>query len=230
MIAALRRLQDQWKGPRPSRRRWKAQGGSTPVEALELRMLPSALMLVNDTGTPNDNITTDARITNDGTAPSGGMVYLDVNGDGSADFQTTADQYGTFVADLNSQLNYGTVTVHAWSELWQGAENPVVVVDLGQLTFTYEPPPNNPPVISNFAGVQGTNHDWVFTGTVQDEYAPGLTVTFGGILDGYYATVDANGRFSLVVHIEPGGGGIATAQTVDDMCQASNLARDMIFA
>jgi hypothetical protein len=88
------------------------------------------------------------------------------------------------------------------------------------------------PVISNFSASEGYNNIWTFSGSVADGYgsAVGLTVTFGGLnsLAGKSATVAANGTFSLIVQLQPGEGGYATAQTTDSYGFTSNMAQVLV--
>ncbi len=64
-----------------------------------------------------------------------------------------------------------------------------------------------------------------FYGTVIDD-APvaGLTIRFGGIIDGKTTTVNADGTFELIVELPPGTNGTATAQTTDGDGLDSNVA------
>ena len=73
-------------------------------------------------------------------------------------------------------------------------------------------------------------NQWTFSGLVLDEYAPGLTVSFGGLasLAGKTATVAANGTFSLTVDLAEGEEGTALAETMDWWGHHSNVAQYMI--
>ncbi|MCH7728069.1 MAG: cadherin-like domain-containing protein [Planctomycetes bacterium] len=96
------------------------------------------------------------------------------------------------MADENGvESNFATVTVH--------------VVD------------NKPPVIVGFDSIQVAPDEWHFFGTVVDEAPDGLLITFGGILAGDTATTAFDGTFSIAKIIPPFGGGIATAQTIDEI-------------
>ncbi len=79
--------------------------------------------------------------------------------------------------------------------------------------------PNQPPVIRNFGGAEGTSPQFTFSGVVSDTSPAGLTVTFGGIpsLVGKTATTNADGSFSLTVSLNTNGSdnGTAWAQTTD---------------
>lgn len=93
---------------------------------------------------------------------------------------------------------------------------------------------NAAPVISNFSAINGGNNIWTFTGTVSDEYAKGLTVTFSGgpsSMAGLTATVSADGTFSVTVRISSSTSGAATigAQILSDWWgAASNITYTFI--
>ena len=77
-------------------------------------------------------------------------------------------------------------------------------------------------------GSRQVNNMWHFSGMVMDEHAPGLTVTFGGILAGKQATVASNGTFSLTVVLAEGQEGTATARTIDWWGHESNVAQYIV--
>jgi hypothetical protein len=82
---------------------------------------------------------------------------------------------------------------------------------------------SNAPEIVGFGGRE-TPTGVVFTGTVIDESAPGLVVTFGGLLAGYSATVDSTGGFLLVVDLDWNAYGSASAQVTDWWGLTSEIA------
>ena len=89
------------------------------------------------------------------------------------------------------------------------------------------PPPNVPPRITGFVGGEGIL-EWTFEGRVIDENPIGLRVEFGGILAGHHTIVrDSEGYFDYALPLNTSGE--ATAQTVDDNQQHSNVARFRIF-
>jgi hypothetical protein len=70
---------------------------------------------------------------------------------------------------------------------------------------------------------------FVFTGTVVDNVSPtGLTIVFGGQLAGNTATVDAQGKFQLVMNYSPNLTGLITAITQDAEGNSSNTATAFI--
>lgn len=104
-------------------------------------------------------------------------------------------------------------------------------------TVTYFPadPTNKPPQIVNFQAVEVVGGMWRFTGDVIDEFPGGLTITFGGgpdSLQGVTTTTNASGHFDIAVFMKTDGTdyGTATAQTVDNIGQQSNLARYLVAA
>ncbi len=84
------------------------------------------------------------------------------------------------------------------------------------------PPANVPPLIDDFR-CWDTPGGWSFSGQVLDEAPGGLTVTFGGVLNGLTATTDASGHFTLV-DVAVSRPGIASAHTVDNQQEGSNYA------
>jgi hypothetical protein len=76
---------------------------------------------------------------------------------------------------------------------------------------------NQKPVIQNFTAWNEFG-EWVIQGSVQDECAPGLTVTFASSIpqiNGKTATVDSSGNFSFV-YVPPAGanpGGVSATVT-----------------
>lgn len=73
-----------------------------------------------------------------------------------------------------------------------------------------------PPEIQNFSGTNGSGLSWTFTGTVIDDLSvEGLTVTFGGLLEGHTTTVRADGTFEHIAEIPFGTSGFVTATVTD---------------
>ena len=98
---------------------------------------------------------------------------------------------------------------------------------LGRDPIPPQAPPNIPPLIEDFVAVEGPV-SWTFVGEVLDENPAGLVITFGGLLEGHQTTVrDTQGHFMYSVELQ--GTGIATAHTVDDHGQGSNVASYAVF-
>jgi len=72
-----------------------------------------------------------------------------------------------------------------------------------------------PPGIINFTATLVGN-SWVFTGeVVDDEEVYGLTITFGGLLDGHSTTVNQDGTFEYTYQFPSGTMGTVTAVVTD---------------
>jgi hypothetical protein len=74
---------------------------------------------------------------------------------------------------------------------------------------------SNTPTITNFSVIEGPNNTAVISGNVMDEWRAGLVVVFGGVLDGFAATVDGGGSFSINVVLPANTSGIGTAAVTD---------------
>ncbi len=85
-------------------------------------------------------------------------------------------------------------------------------------------PVNDAPVISNFVGSEAPGGIWTFTGLVTDvDHDPtGWVVYFYGVLEGYSATVQADGTFELIAIVDSGTFGVTWVQTEDDEGALSN--------
>jgi len=77
-------------------------------------------------------------------------------------------------------------------------------------------PVNDAPEIDEFYYETLPGNQYVFHGHVTDvESAAGLTVTFGGLLEGHTAVTDSEGRFVLTVNLPEDTEGLAIAQVID---------------
>jgi hypothetical protein len=88
---------------------------------------------------------------------------------------------------------------------------------------------NVAPVINDFVYAHAGADAYTFQGTVIDENPDGMVITFGGILAGETALVQADGSFSITRIITPGTVGDVTAITTDDGGLVSNQAVDYFF-
>lgn len=86
---------------------------------------------------------------------------------------------------------------------------------------------NDQPLVFQLQGLQLNPTDWRFTGFVQDESPSGLTVTFGGLVQGS-TTTNSNGEFAFVTSIPTGSTGLVTASTIDAQGLASNTAQCIV--
>jgi hypothetical protein len=86
------------------------------------------------------------------------------------------------------------------------------------------------PSIANFQAVRGVNNYYTFSGQVNDEYPPGLVVTFGGLqqLIGQTATVWTNNCFSITVQLCQGETATVSAQVTDWWGLPSNPVYDYV--
>jgi hypothetical protein len=75
----------------------------------------------------------------------------------------------------------------------------------------------NAPTITTFTAAACPNNWWLFSGTVTDPNPVSCVIHFGGLpsLMGEVAQCDASGHFSLMIQLQPGEGGTATATAVD---------------
>lgn len=146
---------------------------------------------------------TQKNITITGTLSDLDAAGRTINFMGAASGSTTTNSSGQF-SYTTSTANLGTLTVSG-TDLWgqQGSSDLSIA--------------SNIPVIENFAVYNNVGNIWRFEGHVADEYAPGLTIRFGGNawMTGRTTTVDANGNFSLVVELPEGATGTVTAVVTD---------------
>jgi hypothetical protein len=87
----------------------------------------------------------------------------------------------------------------------------------------FEPAP--PTIVSFTASSDGST--WTFSGQVLDESPSGLTVTFGGLLNGHETTTSEGGYFEYTANVN--GSGVVTASTVDDDGVPSNIVMHFIL-
>ncbi len=89
------------------------------------------------------------------------------------------------------------------------------------------PPPNLAPEIVQFVAIQ-LETCWSFQGYVLDEQPLGLTVRFGGIIDGHSVTV-ANSNGFFMYNVDVSETGTVTAQTTDSQSLNSNVAECFVM-
>jgi hypothetical protein len=89
------------------------------------------------------------------------------------------------------------------------------------------------PYIHVFDAIEDDYGVWTFRGRVEYRYTEGLVVNFGGIpsLDGYSATVDADGNFTLSMMLrgDKYDNGTVFAKTTSPWGTDSNEALDDVF-
>jgi hypothetical protein len=82
---------------------------------------------------------------------------------------------------------------------------------------------SNAPILVSLQATFLDENDWLFTGTVSDEFYVGLTVVFGGLLSGQSCVVGTGGAFSFLFELGEEDNGGVTAQTADWWGLASNV-------
>jgi hypothetical protein len=132
---------------------------------------------------------------------------------------------GTTVALMTSALWSGEVSAQGASLFGM---NPLlaneIAVDVNDPFFL-----NQAPVIVDFGWANNLGSVYVFSGRVIDERPAGLTITFGGVLEGQSATTLADGTFFLSKVLGPEDVGIVSASTVDDLGLDSNVALTIVY-
>jgi large repetitive protein len=184
---------------------WQLVGSSTTISDVA-----PALTLQIANGTRN-NVILSGQVTADG--PGG----LAVTFTGVVSGSTTTNSDGTFKVTLPaSRVGQVQATV---TDGWGQISNAISVTVSSA-----------PPSILNFRADLISGTTWVFTGSVSDESAPGLTVHFGGLpsLEGKSITVGDDGTFSFTVALAPGEEGMATALCTDWFGLQSDLASDWV--
>ena len=87
---------------------------------------------------------------------------------------------------------------------------------------------DEPPAMLDF-GVEYLGDEWwVIYGSLEDEQADFCSVYFGGVLDGYFVDVGADGEFALVIELPPGNFGAVSAVALDGLTQWSNVVWDYL--
>jgi hypothetical protein len=158
---------------------------------------------------PNRTVTVSGAVTD--ISPGGRTVTL--SGVVSGAVVTNAN--GTFSVTLQAS-GLGTISA-VTTDVWGQSSN------TGQATVQ-----SMTPTISSFSAVQEEADLWTFQGQVGDEFAYGLTVTFGGLLAGSSATVSETGWFYFSKYISEGAYDIATAQVTDWWGLQSALAQVLV--
>jgi hypothetical protein len=117
------------------------------------------------------------------------------------------DSCGHFSATFQLGNVDGTVTA-------QASDGDGRVSDEVESYCVSQPDPPEPWQIGSFSGAEVSDDYWIFSGTIDGCGSEGATVTFGGVLAGYTAQVDANGAFSLSLYLG-NIDGYATAEVLD---------------
>lgn len=136
-----------------------------------------------------------------------------VNFGGVVSGSTTPAENGQFQFTFSSSV-LGGMTIRAVDNIGQNS-----ILSNFQLT-------NQAPVIAPFFATRDGNA-WIIQGTVADEFAPGLVVTFHSSIpsiDGRTTTVLSDGSFFIVAYLKIGESGVVSADTTDWFGIASNTA------
>jgi hypothetical protein len=169
---------------------------------------PTLGFSVQETG-PNRTVTISGSIFDE--APAG----LTVTFTGVVSGSVVANSAGQFTYTAQA-TGLGTITATT-TDVWGLQSSPVE-----QNAYS------SAPTIVDFDASADLDGFWKFEGHVSDEAPEGLIVTFGGLLAGYTATVDAYGYFYIMVQMQPGAQGEVTAQTTDWWGLDSNIKSDWV--
>jgi hypothetical protein len=187
------------------------------LERLETRFCPSSLSL-SWTATNQNNIQFGGTYSAGTTGGGGGMH---TGGGSDADLTVVITGQGWSQTTMTNASGGYSITVPMSSAQSQTvtASMPSDSTATAQTTF-YIPPPQ----ITNFTAVLVNGNEWVLSGTVTGTPNPyGMSVNFSGATSGG-ATVGANGSFSAVCSVTPGG--VVCAVTTDWWGQESNVATE----
>ena len=138
-------------------------------------------------------------------------------------------------ASLSIDTDYGNLIVNTSDNANGIAEIVVRATDAGglQRDMIFEidvTAINDAPEISDFFATTEILDIWIITGNVSDvdNICEGAIVYFYGVLEGYQATVEADGSFELIVQLDPYVYGSAWAQTSDIYGALSNTPLQFI--
>ncbi len=183
------------------------------LEQLEDRYCPSTISLnIMEISSSTKMVGLMGQVTN---TPSPGGLTVQLGGEVNG--TTTTNSSGYFTVGLQA-AGLGTVT----AQTTDGQSN------VAQVTLT-DP---SPPQITQFSYMEYSNGMYVFEGQVSGGYQ-GEVVNLSGLKDlqGKTATVNSNGSFSIVVHLDGqmDDNGDATAQTSDVWGTNSNVAASWVM-
>nr|WP_044235914.1 Ig-like domain-containing protein [Gimesia maris] len=153
----------------------------------------SNLTLVNDTDTPGDLITTDARVSGvliDDVSNYEYTIEFDFNNDGYADDSQLAGNGSSFTIDAGSYLTPGEVTVNVRGLEWDEYLQTTIAGDWYSISFTYETDTASSPQITS---LQLTNDTDIPGDHITTDSALHGQVTYVGDLAAVILEVDLNG-------------------------------------
>jgi hypothetical protein len=129
------------------------------------------------------------------------------------DFSATDDAASINEQTINTSGSSGTTSIS-----YSNGSAGLSIIPGSSQTIT-----SHGPLIINFKFEEDLGI-WSFSGmVVDDQSVAGLTVTFGGLLTGYFAEVDSDGTFDLLIPDQTGAYGTVTAVTVDWAGLPSNV-------
>ena len=204
-----------WNGSRKDSRPGDRRSVRLSLECLERRDCPSPV-ITSFSATPTN--TGGRQVELRGTVADYHPEQDLLTFTGAAMGHATPDIYGNFDY-LTSACGLGTVTAVA-THYMEPKSLPVT----GIITSAV-------PVITSFQVIQGPNGNWTFQGSVADEAAPGIVVSFGGNaqVSGLRATVDQNGNFSATFYLPYLTSGFVTASCSDVWGLMSNIVTDPLI-
>jgi len=96
-------------------------------------------------------------------------------------------------------------------------------------TSTVQAEDDLPPEITYFSWYNPMGNYFVFYGTILDEQPQGCTIALGGVLRGYYTSVDETGYFYIVAELPDDTMGDVDAIAVDAGLQVSEPVGTFVF-
>lgn len=188
------------------------------MEQLETRDCP-AIIALNPVVSAPDEIQVSGQITD---SPTAGMH---IQFSGAISGYAVTDEFGAF-SFISDQATEGTIYA-------VGLDGEIEITNIANVEITVEEVEifgNEAPQIF-IDTVTNEALSWTFTGRVtDDESVDGLTVLFGGVLDGEYTTVNADGTFTFTCYLTEAQSQSAfvTALTTDWWGLDSNLAESYL--
>jgi hypothetical protein len=148
---------------------------------------------------------------------SSGNEIAEVHGQGGITLTLPVASSGTYYIGIsgNDNFEYEPEEEESGEEGSTGCYEFEVEVDAPPIVLSAQAVLVDPVVVID---------EWEISGTVEDEFPEGVTINFGGILEGHSVQVNADGTFTYRVVIDknlPNTEGLVTATAVDGMGQES---------
>lgn len=149
--------------------------------------------------------------------------------DGDLTYQILSNSNSALFSSLDIDTENGQLILQSAENAFGTADIVIRATDSGglyvdaQLNVTVDAV-NDAPVISNFSATTEILDIWILTGNVSDvdDNPEGWIVYFYGVLEGYQATVEADGSFELIVQLDPYIFGETWVQVADIHSALSN--------